>query len=111
MGDLEAVAIRRSLRTRLSLTGAVLVAAGLGTALALGAAGNGGAPSIDVDSGGPLFTLRGMAPGDAPTERCIAVTASGGSAPRVSISAVVSGSLAPNLRMEVAAGQGPPLVG
>ena len=37
MGDLEALVIDRSLRTRLSLTGAVLVAAGLGTALALGA--------------------------------------------------------------------------
>jgi hypothetical protein len=108
VGNLEAVAIRRSLRTRLSLTGAVLVAAGLGTALAIGADGDGGAPSIDVDSGAPLFTLRGMAPGDAPIERCIAVTASGGSAPRLSISAVVSGGLAPALRMEVAAGQGPP---
>jgi hypothetical protein len=108
VGNLEAVAIRRSLRTRLSLTGAVLVAAGLGTALALGAAGDGGAPSIEVDSGVPLFTLRGMAPGDAPIERCIAVTASGGSAPRLSISAVVSGGLAPALRMEVAAGQGQP---
>jgi hypothetical protein len=107
VGNLEAIAIGRSLRTRLSLTGAVLVAAGLGTALALGAAGDGGAPSIDVDAGGPLFTLLGMAPGGVPVERCIAVTASGGSAPRVSISAVVSGDLAPNLRMEVAAGQGP----
>jgi hypothetical protein len=107
VGNLEAVAIRRSLRTRLSLTGAVLVAAGLGTALALGAAGDGGAPSTDVDSAVPLFTLRGLAPGDAPVERCIAVSASGGSAPRLSISAVVSGPLAPDLRMEVAAGRGP----
>jgi hypothetical protein len=107
VGNLEAVAIRRSLRTRLCLTGAVLGAAGLGTALALGAAGEGGAPSIEVDSSVPLFTLRGMAPGDAPVDRCIAVSASGGSAPRLSISAVVSGGLAPDLRMEVAAGPGP----
>ena len=65
MGDLEALAIDRSLRTRLSLTGAVLVAAGLGTALALGAAGDGAVPSIDADSSVPLFALRGMQPGAA----------------------------------------------
>ena len=62
MGDLEALAIHRSLRTRLSLTGAVLVAAGLGTALALGASGDDGVPSIDADSSAPLFALRGMQP-------------------------------------------------
>ena len=107
MGDLEALGILRSLRTRLALTGAVLVAAGLGTALALGAAGDGGAPSIDVDSGVPLFTLRGMQPGDPPVDRCIAVRASGGSALRLSVSGTVAGSLAADLRMEVAAGQGP----
>ena len=83
MGDLEALAILRSLRTRLALTGAVLVAAGLGTALALGAAGDGAAPSIDVDSSVPLFTLHAMQPGAPPIERCIAVSASGGSAPRL----------------------------
>ena len=108
MGDLEALVIDRSLRTRLSLTGAVLVAAGLGTTLALGAAGDGAAPSIDADSSVPLFALRGMQPGAAPVERCISVSASGGSAPRLSISAAVSGSLAADLRMEVAAGQGMP---
>lgn len=106
MGDLEALAIHPSLRTRLSLTGAVLVAAGLGTTLALGAAGDGAAPSIDADSSVPLFTLRGMQPGAPPADRCISVSASGGSAPRLSISAAVSGSLAVDLRMEVAAGQG-----
>ena len=78
MGDLEALAIHRSLRIRLSLTGAVLVAAGLGTALALGASGDDGVPSIDADSNAPLFTLRGMQPGAPPVERCIAVSASGG---------------------------------
>jgi hypothetical protein len=108
VGDLEALAIGRSLRTRLSLTGAVLVAASLGTALALGAAGDGGAPSIDVDSSVPLFTLPAMPPGDPPIERCIAVTANGGSAPRLLVSAAVSGNLAADLRMEVAAGQGTP---
>jgi len=108
VGDLEALAIFRSLRTRLGLTGAVLVAAGLGTALALGAAGDGGAPSIDVDSSVPLFTLSGMQPGEPPIERCIAVTAIGGSAPRLSVSGAVAGSLAADLRMEVAAGQGTP---
>ena len=108
MGDLEALAILRSLRTRLGLTGAVLAAAGLGTALALGAAGDGGAPSIDVDSSVPLFTLPAMPPGDPPIERCIAVTANGGSAPRLFVSAAVSGNLAADLRMEVAAGQGTP---
>jgi hypothetical protein len=108
VGDLEALAILRSLRTRLALTGAVLVAAGLGTALALGAAGDGAAPSIDVDSSVPLFTLRAMLPGAPPIERCIAVTATGGSAPRLLVSAAVAGSLAADLRMEVAAGQGTP---
>ena len=108
MGDLEALAIHRSLRIRLSLTGAVLVAAGLGTALALGASGDDGVPSIDADSSAPLFTLRGMQPGAPPVERCIAVSASGGSAPRLLISAAVAGGLAADLRMEVAAGQGTP---
>ena len=108
MGDLEALGILRSLRTRLALTGAVLVAAGLGTALALGAAGDPGAPSIDVDSGVPLFTLRGMQPGDPPVERCIAVSASGGSALRLLLSGTGAGSLAADLRMDVAAGQGMP---
>jgi hypothetical protein len=108
VGDLEALAILRSLRTRLGLTGAVLVAAGLGTALALGAAGDGGAPSIDVDSGVPLFTLNAMQPGAPAVERCIAVSASGGSALRLSVSAAVAGNLAADLRMEVATGQGPP---
>jgi hypothetical protein len=108
VGDLEAIAIRRSVRTRLSLTGAVVVVAGIGTALALGADGDGGAPSIDVDSGVPLFTLRGMQPGDPAIERCIAVTASGGSARRLAISAAVAGGLAADLRMDVTAGQGPP---
>jgi hypothetical protein len=106
MGDLEALVIDRPLRTRLSLTGAVLVAAGLGTTLALGAAGDGAAPSIDADSSVRLFALRGMQSGAPPVDRCISVSASGGSAPRLSISAAVSGSLAPDLRMEVAAGQG-----
>jgi hypothetical protein len=108
VGDLEAVAIGRSLHTRLGLTGAVLVAAGVGSALALGSGGGGDAPSIDVDSSVPLFTLRGMQPGDAPIERCIAVSASGGSAPRLLVSAAVSGSLAADLHVEVAAGQGAP---
>jgi hypothetical protein len=108
VGDLEALAIHRSLHTRLSLTGAVLVAAGLGTALALGAAGDSGTPSIDADSSAPLFALRGMQPGAPPVERCIAISASGGSAPRLLISAGAAGGLAADLRMEVAAGQGTP---
>ena len=107
MGDLEALGILRSLRTRLALTGAVLIAAGLGTALALEAAGDPGAPSIDVDSSVPLLTLRGMQPGDPPVDRCIAVRASGGSALRLLVSGTVAGSLlAADMRMEVAAGQG-----
>jgi hypothetical protein len=106
VGDLEALAILRSLRTRLALTGTVLVAAGVGTALALGAAGDDRTPSIDVDSGGPLFTLKAMQPGAPPVERCIAVSASGGSALRVSLSGAVAGTLAGDLRMEVSAGRG-----
>jgi hypothetical protein len=108
VGDLEALAILRSLRPRLALTGAVLVAAGVGTALALGAAGDGGTPSIDVDASGPLFTLKAMQPGAAPVERCIAVSASGGTAVRLSVSAAVAGSLAADLHMEVAVGKGTP---
>ena len=96
-----------SLRTRLSLTGAVLVAAGLGTALALGAGNDAGPPSIDADSGTALFALRGMRPGDPSVERCIAIQAIGGSASRLTVSAAVEGRLANYLHMEVAAGQGP----
>jgi hypothetical protein len=47
-----------------------------------------------------------MQPGDPPAERCIAVSASGGVATRLSVSAAVAGSLAGDLRMEVAAGKG-----
>jgi hypothetical protein len=55
----------------------------------------------------PLFTLRGMQPGDPPVDRCIAVRASGGSALRLLVSGTVAGSLlAADMRMEVAAGQG-----
>ena len=96
-----------SLRTRLSLTGAVLVAAGLGTALALGAGNDAGPPSIDADSGTALFTLDGMLPGDPPVERCVAIQAIGGSASRLAVSAAVGGVLAHDLSMEVVAGQGP----
>jgi hypothetical protein len=97
----------RSLRIRLGLTGAVLAAAGVGTALALGAAGGGGPATIDADSGAPLFALRAMRPGDPAVQRCIAVTATGGSAPRLAVSATVAGALAAELRMDVAAGEGP----
>jgi hypothetical protein len=97
----------RSLRSRLALTGAVVAAGAAGAALALGAEGDGAPPSIDVDSGAPLFTLSGMRPGDPGVERCIAVRTSGGSAPRLSVSGAVAGALAASLRMEVAAGQGP----
>ena len=83
-----------SLRTRLSLTGAVLVAAGLGTALALGAGNDAGPPSIDADSGTALFALDGMLPGDPPVERCVAIQAIGGSASRLAVSAAVEGVLA-----------------
>ena len=106
MGDLEALAILRSLRTRLALSGAVLVAAGVGTALALGAADDGAPPSIEADASGPLFTLNAMRPGEPPVERCIAVSANGGTAARLSVSAAVAGSLAADLRMELAAGKG-----
>lgn len=108
MGDLEALAIRCSLRTRLTLTGAVLAGAGLGTALALGASGDPETPTIAVDSGVPLFTLPAMKPGEPSVERCIAVRASGGAALRLMVSAAVAGPLAADLRMEVAAGQGNP---
>jgi hypothetical protein len=53
-----------------------------------------------------LFSLRGMQPGDGPVDRCIALRANGGSAPRLSISGAVAGGLSADLRMEVAAGQG-----
>jgi hypothetical protein len=108
VGDLEALVIRRSLRTRLTLTGAVLAGAGLGTALALGASGDPETPTIAVDSGVPLFTLPAMKPGEPSVERCIAVRASGGAALRLMVSAAVAGPLAVDLRMEVAAGQGNP---
>jgi hypothetical protein len=107
VGDLEAVVLGGSLRTRLSLTGAVLVAAGLGTALALGASTDAGPPSIDADSGTALFALRAMQPGEPAVERCIAIQANRGSASRLSVSAAVAGPLAADLRMEVATGQGP----
>lgn len=107
MGNLEALVVGGSLRTRLSLTGVVLVAAGLGTALALGADNDPGPPSIDADSGTALFALRGMRPGDAAVERCIAIQAIGGSASRLAVSAAVAGSLSADLRMEVATGRGP----
>ena len=88
MGDLEALVIRRSLRTRLTLTGAVLAGAGLGTALALGASGDPETPTIAVDSGVPLFTLPAMKPGEPSVERCIAVRASGGAALRLMVSSI-----------------------
>jgi hypothetical protein len=97
----------RSHRARLALTGTVVVAASAATALALAAGGDSPPPTIDADSHAPLFALRGMTPGDPAVERCVAVGAAGGSAPRVLVSATVSGALADDLRMDVAAGQGP----
>ncbi len=89
----------------LALATAVLLVGGVG-AIALAQEG-GGEPSIALDAEGPLFTLQGMQPGDPPTERCIALSARGGTATRLDVSATVSGSLAQRLRMRVEGGSSP----
>lgn len=96
----------RSRRERLLAVAAALLLAGGIAAIAI-ARGGGSEPSIALDAAGPLFELQGMQPGDPPTERCIALSASGGTARRLEVSAATSGSLARRLRMAVEAGSSP----
>ncbi|MDW5596001.1 hypothetical protein VSS74_16750 [Conexibacter stalactiti] len=93
---------RRLLATAITL----LLAAGV-AAYALAAQSPSKPPSIVLDEGGPLFTLQGMRPGAAPEERCIALTARGGTATRLELSGTVDGPLAQRLLMQVAVGSAP----
>ena len=84
MGDLEAgaegVGVTRGIRVAVS----VVVVAGAATttalAIARGLARRPSHPSLVSSAGGPLFHLA-LAPGGAPTERCIAITAKNGRRP------------------------------
>ncbi|MDO8189540.1 hypothetical protein Q5424_27295 [Conexibacter sp. JD483] len=89
----------------LALATALLLIGGI-AAIALAQDG-GGTPSIALDAEGPLFELQGMQPGAPPTERCIALSARGGTATRLDVSATVSGSLGQRLRMRVEGGDSP----
>lgn len=98
---------RRISPLRLLAALATVLLAGGAAAFAYAARTPSQPPAIELDSGGPLFTLQGMQPGDVPVERCIALTARGGAATRLDVSGSVAGPLAQRLRMDVAAGAGP----
>jgi hypothetical protein len=86
---------------------AILAASGLAAGAALSAPGDPLPPSLDSSAQtAPLFDLRDMIPGDRAT-RCIALTASGGSTPRLDLGQTVEGDLAPLLELTIERGDAP----